>query len=182
MSVVLALLAAGARAELNLTPAESFYEVEGIRVPNVTFRDGAKDIAYTPPAGWSLSGGGKKLTLTPPDAIQAGATIEAVSVKDAPPATAANLQAYSEIALGLVPREAVKAEVIEATVCPMRISGRPLVEVTLSYVFFGQPFRMNLLFLPREKEHLRFQFSSRTADFPPLLKAFRTSLYSMQGL
>jgi len=178
----LGLLVSDACAELDLTPVDSFYEVEGIRVPNVTFRNGAKDVTYTPPPRWALCGRGKKLTLTPPNTIQAGATMQAITAKNAPPATPENLKAYSELALELVPREAANVEVVETVICPLRISGQPLVEATLNYVFFGQQFRMNVLFLSREKEQMRFQFSSRAADFPPLLKTFRTSLYSMQGL
>jgi hypothetical protein len=181
-ALLLVLFATSAQAQLNLTPKETFYEVEGIQVPNVTFRNGAKNATYSPPGGWRLSGGGTKLTLTPQDTVQAGATIEALAAKDQLPATADNLKAYSELALTLIPREASKVEVVEAVVCPLQISGRSMVEVTLHYSFFGQQFRANLLFMPHDAEQLRFQFSARAADFPALFKTFRTSLYSMQGL
>ena len=177
-----ALLVSDARAELDLTPVDSFYEVEGIRVPNVTFRDGARDVTYTPPPTWILCGRGKAITLTPPNSIQAGAVVQAIPAKYLLAATPENLKAYTELALELVPREAANVEVVETVICPLRISGRPLVEATLNYVFFGQQFRMTIFFLPREKEQVRIQFSSRASDFPPLFKAFRTSLYSMQGL
>ncbi len=180
--VGLGLLVFDACAGLDFTPVESFYEVEGLRAPNVTFRDGGKDITYTPPAHWILCGRGKIITLTPPNTVQAGAIVQAITARNTPPATAENLKAYGALALELVPREAVNVEVVETVMCPLRISGRPLAEATLNYVFFGQQFRMNVLFMPREKEQLRMQFSSRVADFPPLLKAFRASLYSLQGL
>jgi hypothetical protein len=177
------LAAASARAQIDLTPTESFYEVEGIRVPNVSFRNGAKNITYTPPANWILSGGGKKLTLTPRDSVQAGATMETAAAREPwPDATEENIKTYSDLAASLVPREATKVEVVEAIVCPMRISGKAMVEATLTYSFFGQQFRMNVIFMPRGKEQLRFQFIARAADYPPLFKAFRSSLYSMQGL
>jgi hypothetical protein len=180
---VLVLLSGGiARAQIDFTPKESFYEVEGLRVPNVTFRNGAKNVTYSPPGHWQLSGGGKKLSLIPQDKVQAGASIEIQPGKDQLPATAENLQAYTELAQTLVPREASKIEVVEALVCPLRISGRSMIEVTLAYTFFGQQFRMNVLFLPHDTAQVRFQFSARTADFHPLFKSFRTSLYSMQGL
>jgi hypothetical protein len=178
----LGFLISDACAEIDLTPVDSFYEVEGIRVPNVTFRDGAKDITYTPPPRWVLCGLRKSITLTPPNTVQAGAIVRAIAAKNAPLATPENLKAYADLALELVPREAANVEVVETIICPLRISGRPLVEATLNYVFFGQQFRMNVLFLLRDKEQIRFQFSSRSADFPPLLRAFRASLYSMQGL
>jgi hypothetical protein len=180
----LALFAAvNAQAQLDLTPTESFYEVEGIRVPNVSFRNGVKKIAYSPPADWTLNGGERKVTMTPRDSIQAGATIETVAMREPSlPATTENLKAYTDLAVSMVPREGTKVEVAEAAVCPMRISGKEMIEVTLTYSFFGQPFRMNVLFMPRDKEQLRFQFIARAVDYPPLFKAFRSSLFSMQGL
>jgi len=183
-SAALALLgAASAGAQIDLTPTDSFYEVEGIRAPNVTFRNGTKNITYTPPGNWTLSGGGDKLTLTPLDSIQAGGTIENIPTREPlPAATTDNVKVYSDMAVKLLPPGASKVELVEAAVCPMRISGKAMVEVTLSYTFYGQPFRMNVLFMPRDKEQLRFQFSSRAADYPALFKNFRGSLFSMQGL
>ncbi len=170
-------------AQLDLTPTESFYEVEGIRVPNVSFRNGPKNVAYSPPGDWTLSGGGRKLALSPPEAVQAGATIETEPAPMAlPPASPENIKAYRDLAVSLVPREGSKVEILEAIICPMQISGKPMIEVTLSYTFFGQPFRMNVLFMPREKEQLRFRLVARATDYPPLFKAFRSSLFTMQGL
>jgi hypothetical protein len=183
-AAVLTLLGVGSvRAQIDLTPKESFYTVEGIQVPNVTFKNGAKAVTYTPPANWLLSGGGSKLTVTPRDGIQAGATIEVQPTHGpVPAATPENIKTYSDMAVGLVPREASRVEVVEAVVSPMRISGKAMVEVTLNYAFFGQPFRMNVLFMPRERETLLFHFSSRVVDYTALAKDFRNSLFSIQGL
>jgi hypothetical protein len=183
VAAAILLMADSARAQIDLTLKDSFYEAEDIRVPNVSFRNGDKDVAFSPPHGWTLSGGGQKLTLTPRDKIQAGATITVLATREASPAaTAENLKHYTKIASGLLPREASKIEVMEAAVCPLRISGRFMVEVTMAYVFFGQPFRMNVLFMPREKEELRFQIVARTSDYADLFQAFRSSLYSIEGL
>lgn len=182
-TAVFLLTVGSVSAQIDLTPKDTFYEVEGIRVPNVSFRNGAKEVTYSPPGDWVLSGGGQKLSLTPKDKIQAGATISVLATREpAPAATEENLKLYTEVASKLLPTDATKIEVIEAIVCPLQISGRSMVEVTLAYVFFGQQFRMNLLFMPREKEELRFQVVARTSDYPELFKAFRASLFSMQGL
>ena len=180
---LLLLGAVGACAQIDLTPKETFYTVEGIRVPNISFKNGTKTVSYTPPANWLVSGGATKLILAPRDGVQVGATIDTVQPDgQVPAATAANVKAYSDVAAALVPREASKVEVVEAVVSPMRISGRPMIEVTLTYSFFGQPFRMNVLFMPHDRETLRFQFSSRAADYTTEYKNFRSSLFSIQGL
>jgi hypothetical protein len=117
-TAALALLGtASACAQIDLTPKDSFYEVEGFRAPNVTFHDGPNKITYSPPANWKLSGGGNKLTLTPLDTVQAGATIESVATRmPQRAATAANAKAYSELAVSLLPQGASKVEVVEAIV------------------------------------------------------------------
>jgi hypothetical protein len=181
VTAVLLLLAGRAMAQLDLSPRESFYEVEGIRVPNVKFRNGPKDVFYTPPSGWRLSGGGQKLALIPPDISQAGASIEVQPTKDPVPAQAGNIDAYRDSAVALLPGEATKVEVIEACLCPLRISGRAMVEVTLAYVLFGQPFRTNVLFMPVDSTLIRFQINSRSSDYPRLHGDFQGSLYSMRG-
>lgn len=182
-AAVVLLGAATASAQIDLTPKESFYEVEGGRYPNVAFRNGTEKVSYTPPGMWKLSGGGAKLTLTPPDKAQAGATIEVIPTRvPLPAANAANVKAYSEMAAGLLPPGASKVEVVEELVCPLTISGKSMVEVTFSYTFYGQPFRMNVLIMPRDKEQLRFLFSAKAADYPGLFKDFRRSLFSIQGL
>lgn len=181
-SAVIAVLAAHASAQLVLTPRESFYEVEGIRFPNVTFRDGAKNVTYSPPHGWKLSGGGARLSIEPPDIIQSGATIQVLPAKESLPLTEKELKVYGERAVSLVPRDAAKVEVVEAVVSALRICGKPLAEVTVTYAFFGQTFKMNVLFLPRAEEEVCFKLIARAADFDALQKAFRTSLYSIEGL
>lgn len=64
----------------------------------------------------------------------------------------------------------------------MQISSRPGVEVLLTYTFFAQPLTMTVLFIPHGQELLRLRFTAHTADFEPLPKMFRRSLYSLQGL
>ena len=179
---VFALLAVRADAEIDFTPKESFYLAETTRVPCVAFHNDHKEMSYTPPLGWTLSGGGRKITLTPPAKVQAGATMQTEPVSEPLPATEQNLQAYADLAVKELPREASKITVAEAVICPLRISKRTMAEVTLTYVLFGQQFTANILFLPYDKEQITFQVTARNADFAPLAKVFRASLYSLQGL
>jgi len=182
-TAVIFLAIGSTSAQIDLTLKDTFYEVEGIRVPNVSFRNGDRDVAYSPPGDWTLSGDGQKLTLTPKNKIQAGAVISVLATREpSPAATGENLKHYEQVAQTLLPKGASKIEVVEAVVSPLRISGRPMVEVTVAYNFFGQSFRMNALFLPREKEELRFQIAARASDYAEIFQAFRGSLYSMQGL
>jgi len=171
-----------AYGDVDFTPKESFYLAESTKVPNVAFRNGSTPVTYSPPGGWTLSGGGSKVTLSPPDKPQAGATMQTETITNLLPATEENVKAYSELAVSRLPREALKVTVIDAVVCPLRFDSKTMVEVTLSYVHFGQQFSTNMVLLPYKKELITFQVTARTPDFAPVAKAFRASLYSMQGL
>ena len=172
-----------AHGEIDFTPKESFYMAEATKVSNVAFRNGKKKMTYSPPGKWTLSGGGRKVTITPPDVPQAGATMQTEPAKaELLPATGENVKAYSDLAVSLLPKEALKVVVVEALVAPIQISRHAMVEVTLTYVHFGQQFTTNILFLPYEKEQITFQMTARTPDFAPLAKMFRSSLFSLQGL
>jgi hypothetical protein len=173
----------GRAAGFDFTPLESFYEVEGVRMPRWQFHNDGKPLAYTPPAGWKPSGRGKKLTLIPPQTIQAGATFEAVPVgKETLAATAENVRAFRARALALLPQEATKVEVTGAEVSSFKISGRPAVEIYLDYTLSAQNYKMWVLFLPHTEEVLQISVGSHAKDFASLEKTFRRSLFSLQGL
>lgn len=179
-AVGLALLA-GARAEFNFTPIDSFYEVEGIRVPNLHFQNGSKVISYSPPSGWRTSGGGKKVEWIPPEAVQAGAVIEARPAREFADEIA-KIKGLREQALEELPRQATQVEIIEAKPSELVISGRGGVELLLSYTLFAQQFKSMILWIPHDREWIRISFTARASDFAVLEKVFRRSLYSMEGL
>ena len=178
----LLLFASTAGADLDLTPLAGHYVVEGIHVPDLNFHDGLKGVCYSPPGNWQPGGGGKQMTLTPMDRVQASASIEALPAREVPPVTEDNLKAYSDMALSLVPREASKVEVAGAVVSSVHICTRALAEVTITYKFFGQDFETVIFFMPRPVEDLRFRLTCRAADFKELYKPFLRSLFSIQGL
>jgi hypothetical protein len=175
-------LAASSWAEVDFTPRESYYLAEATKVPNVAFRNGAKDLTYTPPTGWSLSGGGRKVSLIPQDKVQASAVMQTQPVRELLPATDENVKVYADAAVNLIPREASKVNIVSAAVAPLRISNHAMVEVTITYACYGQQFTTDILILPYVKEQLVFQLTARTADYAPLAKTFQRSLFSMQGL
>ena len=179
---VLLAFAGIAGADLDLTPIDGFYVVEGGRAPDLNFHDGGKIVSYSPPGNWKPAGSGKKMTLMPPEKVQASASIEALPAKDPLPATAQSLKAYSAMAVALLPREASKVEVVEAVVSSVQICGYAVAEVTMTYKFFGQEFETVIFFMPRPVEEVRFRLSSRTADFKDLYRPFQRSLFSLQGL
>jgi len=180
--VALLFLAATAFALPDLTPNPSYYEIEGVRLPNVAFRDGSKLITYTPPKGWALSNEPTRLTLKPEKPSQAEASIEILTPKVPSPIDPAMTPEMVKAAAALLPRGAEKTEVIAATLNPLKIDGLDTFEVALRYQLFGQTFQTSVLLLARGQEHWRFIFTARAHDFARVHEAFRVSLYSLQGL
>ena len=155
------LISATAVAEVDFTPRESFYLAEATRVPNISFRNGSVDVTYSPPGSWILSGGGRKVTLTPPNKVQAEASMRTEPMKDPMPATDENIKAYGERAVALMPREATKVALVEVGAAPLKVCLHPLIQATLTYVLFGQQFTTTIYFLPYEKEQMTFQLTAR---------------------
>jgi hypothetical protein len=181
-AVALLIFAARAGADLDLTPIDSYYVVEGTRAPNLNFHDGGKVVSYTPPGHWKPGGAGKQMTLMPEDKVQASASIEALPARDLLPATEDNLKAYSDRAVALLPHGVSDVTVVGAAVSSVHICTYALAEVTITYKFFGQEFETVVFFMPRPVEEVRFRLSCHAADFKDLYKPFLRSLFSIQGL
>ncbi|HEY3897750.1 MAG TPA: hypothetical protein VGM54_04005 [Chthoniobacter sp.] len=139
-------------------------------------------MSYSPPNAWKLSGGGSRVTLAPPNVVQAGAAMEVKRVGEPVPATEENVKAYADVAPRYLPKEATKVTVVDSGIASIRLGKYSMVEVNLTYSLFGQLFTTNILFMPYEKQQqVTFQVTARSADFPAVSKAFRRSLYSLQG-
>jgi hypothetical protein len=181
-AVAALIFTARAGADLDLTPVDAYYVVEGSRVPNLNFHDDGKVVSYSPPMKWKPGGSGKQMTLTPMDKIQASASIEAFPAKELLPVTEENLKAYSDMALGLLPRGVSDVKVVDAAVSSVHVCTYAIAEVTVTYKFFGQELETVIFFMPRPVEEIRFRLTCRAADFKELYRPFLRSLFSIQGL
>jgi hypothetical protein len=184
MRVVVAfiLFSAIPASALDFTPYKESYEVEGIRFESVAFRENGKRILYSPPKQWSLSGGLGKLTLFPPGAALASATIQSILPSQLLPVERSNIQTLGELARHLVPKDAVKVEIGPPKSGSMGIGGREVSELELTYSLFLQPLQVAVFILPRGEEFVVFQLVARPSDYPTLAKEFRDSLHTFQGL
>jgi len=179
---IVAVATATMRAEVDLTPTPSVYEIDGARFANVTFRDGLDKVTYTPPTGWRLQGGRGRLSLVPADFAQAEGTI---TVEAAAPKSAAGERTAQEWADTLVqrlPREITAREVLEAVPNPLKISGFDTFVVTLRYQLYGQVFRSQTILMPVGAVLWRFEFTARDHQFDRAYEPYRISLYSLQGI
>jgi len=179
--VAAGLLAADMAAVLDLTPHPNKKQLEGVQLDNVAFHYGPNQVTYMPPFGWQASGGQKKVTFRP-DKAQAEASIEVFrkpEVTTFDPETVKALKESIEKSLPRGVEQVVWGPDEENTVIWNR---HGTYRVTFSYSQFGQRYTTTIVFCNFNKEQLRFTLICHEADYEKLYTAFRSSLFSLEGL
>ncbi len=155
---------------------------EGGEYSYLRFRDGERFVTYLPPRGWDYFGGGHTFRLTPPHVGGAEVEMTWIPMEEPPVAGEDSFEAFAALALESLPKGAAKIESPVARFNPCELDGCKTVEVTLSYVMFGQPVTVSRLYLPRTADLLRFTVVSHPNDFERLRKVFLASLHTLAGL
>jgi hypothetical protein len=180
-SLVGCLLITSAHAELDLTPKPSHYELDGVTFKQLAFSDGSKTVTYTPPRGWDYSGNASQLTLQPPGKDQAEAKITKVTLSQPASFDEEMVKKLVQEVMGSVPN-ATNIQLVSKEKNPLMIERKETLLVIFSYNLYGGAYNRSILFLNRGREQIRFQLTSKQADFKELQKAFLGSQYSWQNL
>lgn len=175
------LLAGAAKAELVLTPTVDEYVLDGVKLKQLAFFDGAQKVTYQSPRGWDYSGSATQLTLHPPNKPQAEATIR-VSGPDQPQFDDETIKKLVAEVVALVPKGSTNVVVESQEKAPLRIGNRETFLVVISYSVLGNNYDRSILFINRGPEQIRCQLTCRSADFKELQKAFLSSQYSWRNL
>ncbi len=174
---------ASARADLNFNPKISESDLDGAKLKQLAFSDGSgKEITYSPPHGWKYSGASDKLTLRPPDTLQAEATIYRVPRQQAAKFDEDAVKKLVEEALAAVPKGSTNVKLVSQEKNPLKIERKETLLLILTYDLYGHRYSRSILFLNRATEQIRFQLTCLQADFEALQKAFLGSQYSWQNL
>jgi hypothetical protein len=176
------LLIAPARAELDLTPKLSHYELDGVKFKQLAFSDGSKIVTYAPPRGWDYSGSATQLTLRPPGKSQAEAKITKVALSQPASFDEETVKKLVQKAIASVPPGSTDIQLVSQEKNPLMIERKETFLVTLNYNFYGTAYNRSILFLNRSTEQIQFQLSCRQADFRELQTAFLDSQHSWQNL
>ena len=176
------LLITSARAELDLTPKLSEYELDGVTFKQLAFSDGSKIVTYAPPRGWDYSGSAAQLILQPPNKAEAEATITKGTLSQPAGFDEETVKKLVQEVTASVPDGSTNVQLVSQEKNPLMIERKETFLFILRYNFRGGAFNRSILFLNRGKEQIRFQLTSRQADFKELQKAFLGSQYSWQNL
>jgi hypothetical protein len=181
-AIIAVLLIVSARAELQLTPSVVQYELDGVKLKQLAFSDGAKQVTYQAPRGWEYSGSAAQLTLRPPNKPQAEATITKIPLPQPGSFDDESLKKLVTEAVASVPKGSENVTVVSQEKNPLLMNRKETFLITLAYDFYGASYSRSILFLNRGNEQIRFQLVCRQADFKELQKAFLGSQYSWRNL
>ena len=164
---------------IDFTPTTGRRELEHVIFPQLIFHQDGHAITYEQPRNWTFTGGATQLNLTPPDISQAQATIEQVTLPKPQTFDEATAVVLRQIVLASIPGDAQNAKVVAEEQNPVPIKQQASYAITAEYSYFGQDYAVNVLFANLGDTQLRARLVARKADFDPLQRAFRASLFSL---
>lgn len=171
-----------AYADLDLTPRQQEYELEGIKMQQLVFTDGQKQITYAPPRNWDYSGSGNHFALHPRAVSGAAAEITVRKLKDPGDFGAETVKQLCDEVLKSIPAGATHAMLVSQQLSPLLIDRKETFLVVVSYEFYGQAYKRSVMFLNRTNEQVRFELTCSREAYPDLEKAFESSQFSWQNL
>jgi len=177
------LFACSARADLDLTPVAGGELRDKMSVAYTVFHDGAKDITYVPPAGWSISGSRQRATLAVPNHSQTVVSIQTAARLRVPALDENAVKSFGKNpALLSVPKGAQGVKITAIALNPLVIDSHPTLEIEMTYHFYGQTCARSLFLVDRNGSEVSFTLDCPAPDFNMLESAFRRSLYSISNL
>ena len=165
------------------TPFEGVHTLEQVKIKHVIFHDGAKEITYQPPAGWTCTGSHSSAALSIPEHPQARAFIQAAARPRVPAFDDKAAKLFQDNpALLELPKGTTNVKINTVVLNPLVIDSHPTLEVQLTYTFFGQDCARSILLLNRNGAEVGFILDCLAPDFTSLHTQFRRSLFSIENL
>lgn len=174
--LTITLLTLQSALALDLTPFETYKELEGMKIPLVQFSDAKGKVNYHPPGNWRLVGGGKSLSFVPPDADQALVKFIAIDKKPEPVPTSENLKAWAQ---QFIPEGSKDIAFANEIPSPFTLEGQASNEFIFTYVLSGRPETIAIAVCDlSDKERFVAIVSTQTKDFDAIHRQVISSLFS----
>jgi hypothetical protein len=181
LALAIILLGSSAFANLELTPREAEYELDGVKLHQLVFPDSGQQVTYTPPRGWNYSGASDRFVLHPPGS-SAEATITVTHLPQPEAFDEATIKRLSNEALASIPKSATHIAIVAQEKNPLMIERKETFLIVINYDYLDGPRACSIMFLNRKNEQVRFQLTCHRSDFVKLQQAFQQSHYSWQNL
>jgi hypothetical protein len=153
---------------LDLTPIHSFRELEGFKVPIISFQDGLRQVEWQPPRGWQLSGGDAQLNLYPANTQLAAMQLKLIAhdAAQAPDSTAAR-EDLLKWAAGFVAGDATDLAFDHEAPNPFILGGKGTRELTFNYVSVAKKCTTSIALVNLDaKQSLAVVITASAEDFP----------------
>ena len=160
---------------LDLTPKESWRQLEGFRIPTLIFTHGASKIHYQPPGEWQVNGGGHTLSLYPGEqgAFMQLRTVARPATVDGTPEDAAKVSRL------FLPPDATDVQLTEERPSPFMLDGCASQEFIYSYNAGGQRFFTAIALCDlNARERVVVVITARAANFKSIHDTGISSLFS----
>lgn len=180
LAACVALVAATARAGIDLTPTVTQREQAGITFQVLNFQEKGRTITYEQPRGWTPTGGAASIRFTPPKLNQAFAQIDQMALPAPQNFDDETRKVLREKALATLPEGHQNATVVSEEMNPVVINQNHTYEVIISYQAFGQEFMSGVIYMNLPDTQVRFRTVARKPDFEAVHPLFRASLFSWQ--
>lgn len=183
-SILTGLLVAGLHAAhaLDLTPITSYRELEGVRIPVISFEDGPRKVNWQPPDNWQLSGGGQQLNLYPEKTPLAAVQLKLIGheAAQAPDRTAAGKD-FLKWAMSFVPGDATGLTFEHETPNPFLLGGKHSREFTFNYVSAAKKCSTSVALVDLDaRQSLALVITACAEDFEGIYNAGTTSMFRWQ--
>jgi len=180
---LLVLCASAARASVDLTPTDTVQLMETMKVHRIVFHDGAKQILYQAPKGWSCNGSSSSAVLSIPQHPAARASInDAAHLRIPALDDKSAKQFYKDPTLLQLPKDSKDVKVNSVVLNPLVVDGHPTLEVQVTYSYYGQSCARSILLIDRNGEEISCVLDCLAPDFDALHKLFAGSFYSFENL
>jgi len=170
-------------AELNLSPRLESFELDGVKISQLTFQSGGDSPAtYQPPPGWKYSGGRDALELAPENISQARAQIAKIPASSLVTFDEEGLKRLRDDTINSLPQGSEQVAITNVELNPLQIERNQTYLVELTFTFFGERFACYSLILDRQPEAFSFRLTCRQKDYSDLRQMFHKSLFTWQNL
>jgi hypothetical protein len=164
---------------IDFSPTSSQRELEGVVFHQLLFHQDGHAISYEQPRGWTYTGGGSQLKLRATTPSQVEASIDQVALAAPQVFDEPTTNQLKQFVLASTPGDAQKVQLVAEEQNPLRIKQQDTYAVTVGYNYFGEDYKLSVLFANLGDLQLRFRLTARKADFDGMQRAFRGSLFSL---
>lgn len=169
-------------AGLDLTPTPGSKELDGAKIPVLSFQVDGRTATYQPPHGWGYAGSSASLRIYCSGDQSADATVEKIPLPKPVLFDEAQMKVAAETAMQAIPTGSEHSMLVSQEKNPLKIGDKETIETVISYTFYGHAMQMSLLDLNMGTMLVRFKLIAEKKDFSAMHGLFRGSLFSWNGL